>query len=501
MKIVYLSHDYPIPTINRRRSGFTIYTKDKICFSFQIFSKEGENLNNQNSKRTYLFEKAPVPKAVLSLVIPTVISQIITIIYNFADTWFVGRTGDDAAVAAVSVAMPLFIVMTGLSNLFGIGGAGVISRSLGKKNTQDARKAFAFSLWTSIGVAIIYSVIIFFFGKNLVSIIGGNSESEKYILNYLFWTIVVGGVPTMLVALLGHLVRASGKAKASGFFMSLGAVLNIILDPIFMFVLLPKGNEVTGAALATMLSNTLAAAAFIIYVKLSKDDVFTLNIRDYSLKKEIVSDVLGTGAPACLSTCLAMVSNIAANKLMSDYTNAAVAGLGIAKKANTLAFHVNLGLTQGVLPLIGYNYAAKNFDRMKKTIGFTFGVAIGFSVICTLVYRTFPGQITKFFINDAETIAEGTKLLPTLSVAVVFCAMTYLMNTIFQATGQKLYSLLTSIMRKGIFDIPLMFLFKHYWQETGIVAATPTAEVLSIFVSLFLLFRFFGRLKKQAQNV
>lgn len=457
-------------------------------------------MNTQNSKRTYLFEAAPVPTAVLTLVVPTVISQILTIIYNFADTWFVGRTGDEAAVAAVSVAMPLFIVMTGLSNLFGIGGSSMISRSLGAKRENDAKSAFSFALWGAVAAAVIYSVVIFFFGKNLIFLIGGDKNSEKYILEYLFWTIVVGGVPTMLSSLFGHLVRSVGKAKVSGIVMSLGAVLNIALDPLFMFVLLPKGHEVAGAAIATMLSNTVSAAVFAIYIFKSKEEVFTLNPKNFTLKGGVAAEVLATGAPACLSTCLAMVSNIAANNLMSDYGTAAVAGLGIAKKSNTLAFNINMGLTQGVLPLVGYNYAAKNYTRMKKTVAFTFAITIAFSVVCTFIYRTFPEPIIKFFIDEPETVAKGTKLLPTLAIAVVFCAMTYLMNTIFQATGRKFCSLLTSMMRKGIFDIPLMFVFKRYLDETGIVIATPTAEILSIFVSSFLLLRFLKSLKNDVNN-
>ncbi len=455
-------------------------------------------MNNQNRKE--LFESKPVPLAVMTLVVPTVISQILTIIYNFADTWFVGRTNNEAAVAAVSVAMPLFIVMTGLANLFGIGGASVISRSLGAQKTEDARRAFSFALWGGILAAAAYSVLIFFFGKNLISIIGGDKNSEKFVIDYLFWTIVVGGIPTMLSALFGHLVRSVGKARVSGLVMSLGALLNIALDPLFMFVILPKGYEVVGAAVATVLSNTVSAIVFVVYILKTNDDVFTLNPKDFSVKDGIAAEVLATGTPACLSTCLAMVSNIAANKLMSDYGTAAVAGLGIAKKSNTLAFNINMGLTQGVLPLLGYTYAAKNYSRMKKTVVFTFCITILFSLACTFVYRTFPGPIMKFFIDEPETVAEGTKLLPTLAIAVVFCAMTYLMNTIFQATGKKLYSLITSIMRKGVFDIPLMFIFKRMWHETGIVMATPTAEILSIFVSMFLLVKFLKSLKNPDKN-
>ena len=448
--------------------------------------------------RTYLFESAPVPTAVLTLVVPTVVSQILTIIYNCADTWFVGRTENEAAVAAISVAMPLFIVMTGLSNLFGIGGASVISRSLGAKKEDDARNAFSFALWGGVVAAVVYSVLVYFFGKNVVFLIGGDEKSSEYIVEYLFWTIVVGGVPTMLVGLFGHLVRSVGKSRVSGLVMSLGAVLNIAFDPLFMFVILPEGKEVAGAAIATMLSNVISAVVFVVYILKSDEEVFALNPKNIKISGHVPGEILATGAPACLSTCLAMVSNIAANKLMSDYGTAAVAGLGIAKKSNTLAFNINMGLTQGVLPLVGYNFAAGNYERMKKTIFFTVGVTISFSVLCTFVYRTFPEPIIKFFINEPETVAAGTKLLPTLAIAVVFCAMTYLMNTIFQATGRKFYSLLTSMMRKGIFDIPLMFLFKKYLDETGIVIATPTAEILSNFVSAFLLFKFLKSLKKQS---
>lgn len=454
-------------------------------------------MNASKNDRQEIFENKSVPMAVMSLVIPTVITQILNIIYNFADTWFVGRTGNESAVAAISVAMPLFIVMSALSNLFGIGASSVISRSLGAKKEKDAKSAFAFALWGSVGAAILYGAIIFFFREKLVYVIGGDDSSKQYIVDYLFWTVAVGSVPTMLTTLFGHLVRSVGKSRAAGIIMSSGALLNIALDPLLMFVILPKGQEVTGAAIATLLSNVVSCVIFIVYVMKSKDGVFTLNIRDFNIKSKIVPELLATGAPACLSTSLAMVSNIAANNFMSDYGTAAVAGLGIAKKANTLAFNINMGLTQGVLPLIGYTYAARNYERMKKAIVFTLGITISFSVLCTFFYRTFSAPIIRFFIDEPKTVQEGTRLLPTLAFAVVFCAMTFLMNTIFQATGKKLYSLVTSVLRKGIFDIPLMYAFGKMWQERGIVVATPVAEALSIVVSGFLLLKFLKSVKKK----
>ena len=452
--------------------------------------------NQNNEKRTELFETASVPKAVMTLVIPTVISQILTIIYNFADTWFVGRTNNEAAVAAISVAMPMFIVMTGLSNLFGIGGASVISRALGEKKIDKARGAFSFALWGSVAAAVLYSLAIFVFADKIVPLIGGDENSHAYVVEYMFWTITVGCIPTMLNVLLGHLVRSVGRAKVSGFVMSLGAVLNIILDPLFMFVILPQGKEVMGAAIATLLSNVASAVVFVVFILKSRDDVFCISPKELFKDKKIAGEVLSIGTPACLSTCLAMVSNIVANKCMVDFGTSAVAGLGIAKKSTTLAFNVNMGLTQGVLPLVGYTYAAKNYDRMKKTIVFTLALSVSFSLLCTFVYRTFPKAIMEFFISEPETINNGVKMLPTLAIAVCFCALTYLINTIFQASGKKMYSLVTSVLRKGVVDVPLMFLFKNIWQEKGIVAATPTAEILSIFVSAFLLLKFLKSLKK-----
>lgn len=458
-------------------------------------------MNKSVTDRREIFENKSVPAAVFSLVIPTIITQILNIVYNFADTWFVGRTGNENAVAAISVAMPLFIVMAALSNLFGIGASSVISRSLGAKKEEDAKSAFAFALWGSVGAAVVYALLIFLFREKLVYLVGGDDNSKQYVIDYLFWTVVVGSVPTMLTTLFGHLVRSVGKSKAAGLIMSSGAVANIALDPLFMFVLLPKGNEVTGAAIATLVSNVLSCVVFVVFVMKSKDSVFTLNIKDFNIKSHIVPELLATGAPACLSTSLAMVSNIAANNFMASYGTAAVAGLGIAKKANTLAFNINMGLTQGVLPLIGYTFAAKNYSRMKKTIAFTLGITLTFSLGCTFVYRSFASPIIRFFIDEPQTVEEGTKLLPTLAIAVVFCAMTYLMNTIFQATGKKLYSLVTSVLRKGILDIPLMYVFGKMWHETGIVVATPVAEVLSILVAVFLLYKFLKGLKNKGENI
>lgn len=439
-------------------------------------------------KETEIFEHASIPKAVAALAIPTVITQIITIIYNFADTWYVGLTNNSAAIAALSVSMPIYVLMAAIANLFGVGASSVISRSLGAKNPEKARKAFSFAFWGGIIASIIYSVVILLTKEQLAYLIGGDIDSFEFIQKYMFWTMIVGSFPTVMNPLFGHLIRSVGASKQASFGMSLGALMNIVLDPIFMFVLLPKGHEVEGAAIATALSNTIATLYFFWYLQKTKNSpVFTLS-PSYALEdRGVWLDVLSIGFPAALSTSLAMLSNIFANSLVSDFGSKAVAGMGIAKKINTLAFNITMGLTQGVLPLIGYNYAAKKYQRMKDIILFTLGVALSFTCCCVVLFILNKEMLVSFFIKDPETIYEGQRFLNVIALGVPLCAITYTMNTAFQAIGQRKKAFVLSILRKGFLDIPLMFLFKSIFERIGVVMATPVAEGISAIIA-FLMF-------------
>jgi putative MATE family efflux protein len=442
----------------------------------------------KNDRNMALFYSAPIPVAVMTLAVPTIITQLINIIYNFADTWYVGRTGNAAMVAALSVSMPLFILLAAIANLFGIGGASVISRALGRKNPRYARKTFTFCFYGGFAAAVVYAVLIILFRSRLIPVIGGDDASYPYIYDYMFWTLIVGAVPTVGNVLCGHLVRSVGAAKEAGFGMSMGGVLNIILDPLFMFVILPPGNEVTGAAIATCLSNTAALIYFLIYLYRHRDhEVLSLSPSDFTVGEEIPGNVISIGIPAALATSMAMLSNIAANYLVSDYGSAAVAGMGVAKKINMLAFNTTMGLTQGVLPLLGYNFGARNYDRLKKSIIFTAAAALGFNLICTLCFRTFAPALVAFFIAEEASVSFGSAFLRVIALATPLASIVYLTNTVFQAAGRRFSSFLLSILRKGCMDIPLMFLFKSMMGMYGIVWATPTAEIGSILVAVFLI--------------
>ena len=340
--------------------------------------------------------------------------------------------------------------------------------------------------------AVIYAAVVLFARPLMIPLIGGSEDSYRYVYDYMFWTMVIGAIPTLGNALCGHLVRSIGAAKEAGFGLSMGGVLNIILDPLFMFVLLPRGMEVTGAAIATCLSNTIALAYFLIYLYRHRDNpVFTFSPADFTIDEGIPGEVFSIGSAAALQTSLAMVSNIFANKLVADYGSAAVAGMGIAKKVNMIAFNTTLGLTQGVLPLIAYNYGARKFERMQKTIRFTVSVALGFTTCCTVIFRIFTRQLITFFINEPASVEFGTRFLSVLAFAAPLCALSYMANTIFQAAGKRRSSFILSIMRKGVVDIPAMYVFKMLMGLYGVSWATPFAEVTSVVTAaiLYLSFR------------
>ncbi len=452
-------------------------------------------------KEQKVFTEYPVGKAIFTLAVPTIITQLINIIYNLADTWYVGRTGNPAMVAALTICMPVYIMMAAIANLFGIGGASVISRSLGMNRYERARKAFAFCLYGGIAASVLYALIFVFFRPQIIPLIGGDDASYQYIYNYMFWTMIVGAIPTVGNVLCGHLVRSVGAAKEAGFGMSMGGILNCVLDPLFMFVLLPKGNEVTGAAIATLVSNTCALIYFIVYLAKHADNpVCTIHFKDISFKDRIPQDVLMIGLPAALSTTLAMVSNMFANALIKPYGSAAVAGMGVAKKVNTLAFNTTMGLTQGVLPLLGFTYGARNYDRMKKTIRMTLMIAFGFCTFCMILFELFPSSWISFFIAEPESVRYGTQFLRIISIGCPMTAVTYMLNTVFQASGKKKQSLTLSVLKKGVIDIPLMFLFRCLIGANGVVIATPVSELIAVTVGLIFYLRFTRELEQNQET-
>jgi len=433
-----------------------------------------------------LFEKTPVAKAVLTLVVPTVISQLITVLYNVADTFFIGQTGDPNQVAAANLCMPVFVFLTGIANLFGIGGSSLISRCLGASDREKATRTSAFSVWAAIVVSFLYGVGVYALSPFILPAFGADEATYDFCRQYILWAIGIGAVPTVLNAALAHLVRSEGYSKQASAGMVSGALLNIVLDPIFILGL---NMQIEGAALATMLSNLAATVYFVLFILRRRGrTTLALSPRFFSVRDRIPAEVVLVGLPSTLMSLMSTASNVTLNRLMASYANEAIAGVGIAKRIDMVSFGIATGMSQGVVPLIGYNYAAGNFDRMKKAIRTTFVLSLAVASAFTFVLFTWAGHIVSAFIDDALTVGYGEVFQRIICLAGPCVSVTLIIITVFQAMGRKRPSLILSLLRKGGLDIPLMFLMNALLGVYGIVWATPLADFGAMVVAILVFF-------------
>ena len=429
-----------------------------------------------------IFESMSVPKALASLTIPTILSQLITMIYNLADTFFIGQTNNPYMVAGVSLSFPLFFIIVAIANLVGIGGGSLISRMLGSNRPEEAKRISSFGFWTGIGLALIYSLIILLVMDPLLRILGASDNTMIFARQYTFWVIVVGGVPTAISSYLGHFLRSEGFAKQASFGIAGGGILNMVLDPIFIF---PLNMGVTGAAIATMISNIATMIYFLILIYRMRDrTVLSMSLKNIRLPWDQIKQMLSVGFPAAIATLLVCLSNMVINRLSANYGDIPLAAFGIVKKIDMIPMSVSMGLSQGMLPLMAYNYAAKNYDRMHSVSNTGRTWAIGFSIFCIAIFQIIPSILVRVFIADQETIVMGTKFLRIACLAVPVMQLNFLLNTTFQAMGKGTQSLILSICRQGLFNIPLLFIMNSLAGLFGIIWTQLISDSLTLVISL-----------------
>ena len=440
-----------------------------------------------------LFEEAPVLQAIMRLALPTVIGQIIGVIYNMADTFFIGQTGSEAMVTAVTICMPAFMFLTAISNLFGVGGSSVISRALGQGRRDRARNTAAFAMWGCLCVSVLYSLLSFLFRDTFLNLLGGGDPMVHSLASgYLIVTVVLCGIGTTMSNLLAHLVRSEGRSVQASIGIALGGLLNIALDPLFMFVILKPGNEVLGAGIATGLSNLIAMLYFIIVIRRERGKlVIGFKPSGEMVQGNIPGAVLSIGLPACLMTFCENISYAVLDNLMSGYGILMQAGIGVAKKVNMLAHCMVRGMAQGVLPLIGYNYASGNHKRMRKTVLTSTTISVLLATVCMVISLAFSRPLIALFIsNGTDSVDFGARFLRILCIGGPFSACAYAFISFFQATGNGLRSFVLAILRKGVLDIPLMFILNRVYPIFGIVWATPIADTVCCVIAIVLFIQF-----------
>lgn len=448
--------------------------------------------------KTELFERVPVARALFTMAVPTVISQIITMIYNLADTFFIGMSEDPYKVAAASVVTILFFMLSSLANLFGVGGGSLLSRLLGEKREEDARRVGTFSVYGSILVAAVYSLICFAFTEPLARLLGASDNTVVYASDYIFWVVVVGGVPSTMGFTISHLLRSAGYSKESGIGLAIGGISNIILDPLFMFVILPSGNEVTGAAIATLISNVITLLYYLfVYHKLKGKTVLSLDLRFARLRRELVWGVFSIGLPSAITTTLANITAIVKTNLTASYGDIEVAAYGIVIKTDMLPLNIGMGLCQGMMPLVAYNYASGNYERMRA---FTRAAQLaGIAVACSFitVSELFAPQIIWLFIRDKATIAYGKDFLRIACLATPFMISNFQKIYCLQAMGKGKESLILGIFRQGLFAIPTLFIMNRILGLYGVVSAQLISDAITFVFSTLIYRRVYNTLRRE----
>lgn len=449
----------------------------------------------ENVRKTDLFEKMSVKSAVLKLSIPTVLSSLVMVIYNLADTYFVGILNNSVENAAVTLAAPLLLAFNAVNNLFGVGSSSMMSRALGKKDYETVYRSSAFGFYCSVISGLIFSLLYTALNSQLLVVLGADSETTAATAEYLKWTVSFGAVPAILNVVMAYLVRAEGASLHASVGTMSGCVLNMILDPIFV---LPWGLDMgaSGAGCATFISNCFACIYFfvLLYVK-RKSTYVCVNPKKFSFRKSIVTGVFSVGIPASIQNLLNVTGMTVLNNFTSAFGAEAVAAMGIAQKINMVPMQIALGSSQGVMPLIGYTYASGNTDRMKKSLMFLSKYALGFLAVITVGFYFGSDLMISLFMKNEAIISYGSEFLKGLCLSLPFLCMDFIAVGVFQACGMGGKSLIFAIMRKIVLEIPFIFLLNYLFPLYGLAYAQTMAEVILAVAAIAVLISMFKKLK------
>ena len=449
--------------------------------------------------KIYLFEQSPIPKAVATLAVPTVLSQLVMVLYNLADTFWVGMLNNAVQNAAVTLAAPVLLAFNAINNLFGVGSSSMMSRALGRKDYETVSRSSAFGFYCSIICGIIFSLLCTVFQNPLLVLLGADETTMQATREYMFWTVNCGAVPAILNVVMAYLVRSEGSAMHASIGTMSGCFLNILLDPIFI---LPWGLNMgaEGAGLATFLSNCVACLYFfvLLYVKRGRTYV-CVNPKMFSFKRHIVVGVCAVGIPASIQNLLNVTGMSVLNNFTSAFGSNAVAAMGIAQKINSVTVQIALGLSQGIMPLISYNYASGNIKRMKKTFFFTARIALVFLVLMEIAYYAGARTWVGLFMQDQQIVDYGARFLQGFCLGMPFLAIDFLAVGVFQACGLGKNAFLFAILRKVVLEIPALVLLNALFPLYGLAYAQFAAELVLAIAAVIVLARLFRRLERRYQ--
>ena len=434
-------------------------------------------------KNLELMEKAPISKAILTLALPTVFSSIVTLLYNLADTYFVGMLDDVYQLGAVSLAYPVFIILQAVGSIFGIGISPYISRCLGAKQSDEVKRASSVTMYTSIAITLIVTAIYFIFRSPILGVLGTSERTYQYTQQYL--DIVAAFAFTItLQTVLPSFLRAEGKTKQAVTASVLGTITNIVLDPIFI---LPWGLDmgVIGAAIATIIGTAVGDLYCLIVLVKGKCNT-SLSPKYFKPSKRIYSEIVRIGVPACAGQLLMSVTNASFNNLAAAHGDHVISAYGVAGKLIYMALIVVNSYAGGYMPFAGYNFGAKRIDRVKGAFKFTL---ISSTILSLFLLVPFVGVARMFmgaFTTDAATIDVGVMILKTYALCLPFLGIQFTVMSTLQVLGQATRALIINIGRQSFFFFPLLYLFNSFGSLTALFLTNPLADIITTIVGLLL---------------
>ena len=433
-----------------------------------------------------IFRSLPVPTALRKMIVPAISSQLIVLIYNMADTFFVGQTNNPYMVAGTSLILPVFNITLCLAGLAGIGGGSLISRLLGQGQEEEARRVSAFSLYLGLAFAALFAAGIAIFMEPILNLLGAGENTYAYARQYALCVIVTGGIPTVLSNVLANLIRSIGRSKEASAGIILGGLLNIALDPLFMFVVLPDGYQVLGAGLATCISNCTAFLFFVaVLLRMGKQSVVTFSPKGGLPRGGSILAVFGVGIPSAITSFLFDLDYVVIDKLMVSYGDLALAAVGTVLKVERFPLNVGIGICQGMMPLVAYNYSAGNKQRMEDTIRLARRLGLVIAVTSIVLYELFAVQFSHLFIEDVQTVELASQFLRIRVLATPLMFMSFFTVYLFQAFGKGQIALFLGVTRWLVFNIPMLFLLNTMFGMFGIVWSQATADILTVALSLY----------------
>ncbi len=436
-------------------------------------------MENRNQK---IFSEMPVKKAVFKMAVPSVVSSLVLVIYNMADTFFVGQTHNAFQVAAVSLTNPVFVMFMAFANLLGIGGSTAVSIFLGERKKVQAKRTASFCCYASIILGIVSGILIIIFMNPLLKVLGSSENTYQFSKDYLFY-IALGAPFIFFANTFGHTVRGEGAASASMIGGMIGTVVNIIFDPVFILIF---NMGTAGAAIATVLGNIFGCVYYIYYFK-RKSHFLSINFKDFYFLGKAARKTFVLGIPAGVNSALMSGSNIVLNNKLVSYGDAPVAAMGVAIKVYLLIVFIHMGIANGIQPLLGYCFGAKKKECFIKIFNFSGFLTILIGTVLTAVYIIFSSEIIEFFINDREVIEYGKKMLIATSVSGPILGILFLCINSMQAVERPFPATLVSICRQGFIFIPLLYVLDKIFGLNGINFTQAAADYISIILSMILL--------------